>query len=87
MPESASWAIETACRNGHLCLVNTGRTASIVLDWLPKLAPFDGYLCGCGTHILFQGEELLHETFSMEESLHILEGLEENKIDAILEGA
>lgn len=86
MPQSAVRAITRARENGHLCLVNTGRTASIVLDWLPKLVEFDGYLCGCGTQILFRGEELLHKTFSVEESLNILEGLEENKIDAILEG-
>ena len=87
MPGSAAQAIKRARENGNLCLVNTGRTASIVLDWLPKLAPFDGYLCGCGTQILFQGKELLHKTFTMEECLDIMKGLEENRIDAILEGA
>ena len=37
--------------------------------------------------ILFQGKELLHKTFTMEECLDIMKGLEENRIDAILEGA
>ena len=86
MPASAAEAIKTARENGHLCLVNTGRTASLVLDWLPKLAPFDGYLCGCGTQLFFQGKELLHKTLSVEEAMDVIQGLEEHKIDAILEG-
>ncbi|MBR6476816.1 MAG: HAD family phosphatase, partial [Lachnospiraceae bacterium] len=53
----------------------------------PKLAPFDGYLCGCGTQIFFQGKELLHRVFSPKECESIIEGLEKYKIDAILEGA
>ena len=86
MPESTVKAIRLAQQNGHLCLVNTGRTASIVLDWLPQLAPFDGYLCGCGTQIFFQGKELMHHVFTKEETINIIEGLEKHKIDAILEG-
>jgi hydroxymethylpyrimidine pyrophosphatase-like HAD family hydrolase len=54
MPQSTPLAIKKAQENGHLCIVNTGRTASIVLDWLPDLAPFDGYLCGCGTQLFCQ---------------------------------
>lgn len=87
MPESTVKAIRLAQQNGHLCLVNTGRTASIVLDWLPQLAPFDGYLCGCGTQIFFQGQELLHHTLTKAQTQSIIEGLEKHKIDAILEGA
>lgn len=86
MPDSAAAAIRKAQENGNLCLVNTGRTACLVTDWLPKLAPFDGYLCGCGTYILFRGKELLHRTFTLEEAQKILKGLEKYKIDAILEG-
>lgn len=87
IPDSAVEAIRRARERGHLCLVNTGRTACLVTGWLPKLVPFDGYLCGCGTHILFHGEVILHKTFSREESLDILEGLKKYRIDAILEGS
>ena len=87
MPPSTPLAIKRAQENGHLCIVNTGRTAAIVLDWLPAMAPFDGYLCGCGTQIFFQGQELLHHTFTREETINIIDGLNKYKIDAILEGA
>lgn len=86
MPQSAAEAVRIAKENGHLCLVNTGRTASLVMDWLPKLAPFDGYLCGCGTQIFFHGRELLHKTFTQKEAEGIIQGLEKYRIDAILEG-
>lgn len=85
-PESMARAIRKAQANGHLCLVNTGRTSSIVMNWLPELAPFDGYLCGCGTNVIFHGEDLMHRTFTEEESMVIIEGLEKYRIDAILEG-
>ena len=87
MPRSAVEAIRRAQENGHLCLVNTGRTAPIVLDWLPALAPFDGYLCGCGTQVFFHGRELMHHGLTKEQTIHVIEGLEKHKIDAILEGA
>ena len=86
MPPSTPEAIQRARENGHLCIVNTGRTASLVMDWLPQLAPFDGYLCGCGTQIFFRGQELMHKTLSLEESLDVIRGLEEHHVDAILEG-
>lgn len=86
MPPSTPIAIRKAQEKGHLCFVNTGRTASLVMDWLPELVNFDGYLCGCGTQILFQGRELLHKTLTTEESAQIIRDLEEFEIDAILEG-
>ena len=86
MPPSTPRAIRRAQENGNLCFINTGRTASLVMDWVPELAPFDGYLCGCGTQIFFQGKELLHKTFTLEQSVEILRDLEKYQIDAILEG-
>ena len=85
-PESAKEAIRRAQQGGHLCFVNTGRTASIVLDWLPQECEFDGYLCGCGTHLIFHDRILKHRSFTPEQGQRIIDGLEKYKIDAILEG-
>lgn len=87
IPESAKEAVCQARSNGHICLVNTGRTYKMVGGWLPGLLEFDGYLCGCGTHIIYQGRTLLHHTFAVSEAGHIVEGLEKYKIDAVLEGS
>lgn len=85
--ESAREAVCQARKNGHICLVNTGRTYKLVGDWLPGLLEFDGYLCGCGTHIIYRGQTLLHKTFDIAAARHIIEGLEKYKIDAVLEGS
>ncbi|MCM1567871.1 MAG: HAD family hydrolase [Roseburia sp.] len=87
IPDSAVRAIRQAQKNGHVCLVNTGRSYKLVGGWLPKLLEFDGYLCGCGTHIIYRGRTLIHKTFPGELSRHMIERLERYGIDAVLEGS
>lgn len=87
MLESTKQAILQARKNGHKCIVNTGRTNKLVKDWLPQLVTFDGYLCGCGTHIIYENETLLHQTFDAHISQRIVEGLRRYEIDAVLEGS
>ena len=87
MPESAKEAIRLARQNGHVCMINTGRSFRMVKKHLEEWGEFDGYLMGCGTHILFYQKEILHQTFTVEESLRIMEGLDRYQIDAILEGS
>lgn len=87
IPDSAVEAIRQARANGHICMVNTGRSWSLVGNWLPKLVAFDGYLCGCGTHVFYRGKELLHKTFDVQTAEKIIAGLEKYRIDAILEGS
>ena len=86
MPESARDAIARARENGHVCMINTGRTHRLVGKDITGLAEFDGLLLGCGTMITYQGKTLFHKTFSEEQSVRIQEGLRRNGIDALLEG-
>lgn len=51
IPDSAVKAIEEAGNNGCLTFINTGRTYFFVPIVLKQIA-FDGFLCGCGTHIV-----------------------------------
>lgn len=88
VPESAIEAICKARENGHVCVVNTGRSKKLVdicEEWL--LSAFDGFLMGCGTQILMEDRELFHHSFSVEEGERIIFALRNQKIDAILEGA
>lgn len=87
MPDSTKAAIKRARENGHLCFINTGRTRRMVGRDITELVEFDGYLMGCGTMILYQGQVLLHKTFSGELSRQIMEGLDRYHIDALLEGS
>lgn len=78
-------AIKELKRRGHLVILNTGRTKSI-LDKAIDAFPFDGMIMGCGTHIEFHGETLLNATIDPQHHEAINRLLEINEVDAFLEG-
>ena len=55
VPESAVQALKEARAKGHLVFINTGRVYAH-LGEIKKLVEADGYLCGCGTYILAEGQ-------------------------------
>lgn len=85
--DSAKDAITRARAAGHICMVNTGRTLKLVGRDFTEQLEFDGISFGCGTMVTCRGETLLHRSFSVEESLRIIEGLRRYEIDACLEGS
>lgn len=87
MPESARSAIQQARANGHICMVNTGRTLALVGEEITGQTEFDGLALGCGTMVVYHGETLFHKSFTVEESRRIVEGLRKYRIDACLEGS
>lgn len=87
MPESTICAIEQARANGHICMINTGRSLKLVGEDITGQTEFDGLLLGCGTMITYHGDVLLHRTFTVEEANRIIAGLRKYGIDAVLEGA
>lgn len=84
--ESAKRAVEQARKNGHICIVNTGRTQKLVGEDFTSQCSFDGYVMGCGTRILYHDEILLQKTIEPELAHRIVDGLKRHKVDAILEG-
>jgi len=87
MPASTIRAIEQARENGHICMINTGRSLKLVGEDITGQTEFDGLLLGCGTMITYHGEVLFHKVFTAEEAKQIIEGLQRYGIDAVLEGA
>ncbi len=87
MLESTKRAIQKARANGHICLINTGRSRKLVGPDITGLTEFDGLALGCGTMVVYRGKTLLHRTFSEEESIEIIRGLRKYRIDAVLEGS
>lgn len=69
-PESAKKAIGLAREKGHMAFINTGRVLVNVEDFI-RSPGFDGYVCGCGTYIYCNGEELFHHTLSKEKCREI----------------
>lgn len=59
IPDSTIAALKQAQANGHYLFINTGRTYSF-MPALIREFPFDGYICGCGTEVIFQGKTLYH---------------------------
>lgn len=86
MLESTKEAIKKARKNGHICIINTGRTKKLVGPDIENLVEFDGYIYGCGTMISYHGEEIMRQTFSEEMGRRIIDALRKYKIDAVLEG-
>ncbi len=61
LPQSTIDAIVQARANGHKTFINTGRTAMNVREDI-RFMGFDGYICGCGTEILYNGETVFRHT-------------------------
>ena len=86
IPESALSAIDAAQKNGHLVFINTGRTIRTMPSFLKTLG-FDGYLCGCGTRIVYHDEILLAHSFTEEEGQLLIDLMDKWHIEAFLEGS
>ncbi len=63
VPQSAVDAIHTAQKNGVLCVICSGRPYAHI-DPKVRAIGFDGYICSCGMHVVFQDKTLLHATTS-----------------------
>lgn len=85
IPDSAVRAVELAKKAGHVLLINTGRTICSIPAEIRKL-PFDGYLCGCGTYLLYHNEVLLENSLSMERGREILRMACDCRLGVIAEG-
>ena len=83
--DSTKKAIQKAQSNGHLAVINTGRSMSFI-DNAVRAIGFDGYICGCGTYISYQGKELLQKTMSSDLIQSLIKDLKELEIEAALEG-
>ena len=86
IPESARNALKEARSNGHLIFINSGRTYCN-LDEVKRQIEADGYLCGCGTHII-AGDQVIYRYFiPHEEGVRLKRDIVEFGLDGVLEGA
>ena len=85
IPDSAMEALTQAQANGHYIFINSGRTYGFMPEAIKEF-PFDGYVCGCGTEVIFHGETLYH--YDLDDSLKrsLDDILTECKIQAVCEG-
>ncbi|MDO5145748.1 MAG: HAD family hydrolase [Eubacteriales bacterium] len=85
LPKSTMEALIKAQENGHYLFVNSGRTYSFLPQVIREF-PFDGYLCGCGTEVIFHGETLYHNVIPMHLRRSLKSILHESGVQAVFEG-
>lgn len=85
VPESTTKALELLRKNGHVCIINTGRPYAC-LDDVIKSIKVDGYVCGCGTYIRLGNNVLLANHLENELCYKIIQELETCKLEWMLEG-
>ncbi len=60
IPKSTVYVIHELQKEGHLAVICTGRCMSCIEPYIQEVG-FDGYIAGCGTHILYRGQELWYQ--------------------------
>lgn len=85
IPASALRALEQAGENGHLLFINTGRTVCSIPAEIRRF-PFDGYLCGCGTCIVYQGETLFSSSLDRIRGKEIIKKMFSCGLSGLAEG-
>lgn len=84
--ESTKRSIKQAQANGHILMINTGRVNSFI-DKTVRSLGFDGYICGCGTHIIYKEEVLFHTELPQDLIRSLIKDLRDYRIEAVLEGS
>ena len=85
IPHSAINALKKAKENGHLLFINTGRTRGSIPAEIKKF-PFDGYLCGCGTCLIYHDEVLFARSVPEKRGRDILDKVVEYGLGCVAEG-
>lgn len=86
VPASAYNAIRQIRKNGNLAVICTGRCMSCIEPYIQNIG-FDGYIAGCGTHILYRGQELWYQTLSREFIMKMTGICRQEKFTPIFEGS
>ncbi|HEM4484989.1 TPA: HAD family hydrolase [Streptococcus suis] len=84
IPESAIRAIRQARENGHLVYVCTGRSRAETQPELWEIG-LDGMIGGNGSYVEHQGQVIMHQLLSEEDSRAIVDWLHERGLEFYLE--
>lgn len=84
IPSSVYTSIEKARKQGNLMFINTGRCFQNVEKRFRDIG-FDGYVCGCGTHVLCNDTEIMYHTQSHLITMEILHAARQARVDLLFE--
>ncbi|MEG2699811.1 MAG: HAD family hydrolase [Hungatella sp.] len=85
VPDSTVSALSEARKQGHLVFINSGRVFCHIGP-IRKLVEADGYLCGCGTHVIVEEEVLYAHRIAHDRGIQIKKDIVRYGFDGILEG-
>ena len=84
LPASVRPVMEAAHNRGHRLVINTGRTLCNMDRRLDGF-PLDGWIMGCGTRVIWQGETLQSMEYTPEESLRLRNLFRDLRMPAVYE--
>ncbi|MCR4637866.1 HAD-IIB family hydrolase [Ruminococcus sp.] len=84
IPQSTCEAIKLTRQKGNLTFINSGRTAFNISSRVKELG-FDGYICGCGTYIEYNGEVIFSRTIPQIECRNIAELMRKCNVTPVYE--
>lgn len=84
IPQSTRDAIRMTREKGNLTFINSGRTAFNISPRIKELG-FDGYVCGCGTYIEYNGEVLFSRTVEKDECKRVADILRKCRVTPVYE--
>ncbi len=84
VPESAIKAIRCSRQSGNLMFINTGRCFQNVEQRFRDIG-FDGYICGCGTNIYCNGQDVFYMPQTHEVTMNILHQARKTNVDILFE--
>lgn len=86
IPESTIEAITRFREKGGLAFINSGRARSYITNPSLIAIGFDGFVCGCGTHVEMDGKILYEHLLKKEEIDFTTRIVRENQFRPIYEG-
>ena len=86
VPESTYRALKEAKENGYAVFVNTGRTFCSISSNVMKI-DFSGVVCGCGTHIIYEGKDLFHSSLDEKKGSHFIDKMQEYQVEGFAEAS
>ena len=86
IPKSTIEGIQRFREKGNYAFLSSGRSRAAVRTKELLDIGFDGILCGCGTHIEYQGKLLFEKKLSLEQLTWLKDFFEKKKMPALFEG-
>ncbi len=86
IPQSAVDAIHKAQENGHICLINSGRSRCFIRHPALFDVGFDGIVSGCGTMVEYNGDVVFYHKLPVDMVEDVLHTVRRHGFRPILEG-